>query len=70
MKPSDFPLGSLASRAAARAEIERSEREPAEVISVRIIHIGHDGKQPLPLPQRRSWERRVTEITHAADARR
>jgi len=64
--PADFPLGSLESRAAARAKLERSQRDPANRISVRIIHIGHNGKEPLPPSQSISWQGGVTEIIHVS----
>ncbi len=40
--PGDFPLGSLESRAATRAMLENAEREPREVLRVRIIQVGSD----------------------------
>jgi hypothetical protein len=67
MKPSDFQLGSLASRAAARAQLERVKQGPEEVISIRVVYIGYDGKEPLPSPQRIPWKGGVTEIVHVAD---
>ena len=64
-KPGDFPIGSSESRAAARVQIERS-KQPREVIRVRVIHIGHDGKEPLLPPQKFPWKGGVTEIVHTA----
>ena len=67
MKPADYPLGSAESRAAARVQIERS-KEPKEVIRVRVIHVGHDGKEPLPPSQRLPWNGGITEIVHIASS--
>jgi hypothetical protein len=65
-KPAEFPIGSPESRAAARAQLERAKREPGEVIRVRIIEVGYDGKTPLPPPQRFPWEGGVTEMIWVA----
>jgi len=65
VKPADFPLGSAESRAAARVQLERS-KEPKEVIRVRVVHVGDDGKEPLPPSQRHRWTGGVTEIIHVA----
>lgn len=50
MKPGDFPLGSLDSRMAMRAEVERAKREPKliPVMCVRIFCIG-SREQPPPI---------------------
>ena len=52
INPADFPLGSMESRAAARARLEK-RMEP--VVRVTIVHIGHDGSTPLPPPTRCNW---------------
>lgn len=67
-KPGDFPICSPESRAAARAMLERAEREPGTVLRVVIVHIGHDGTEPLPAPHRIKWVGGVTEIVHKAGA--
>ena len=66
-KLGDYALGSIESRAAARAVLERmrSDRENNAII-VRIEHIGHDGKNSLPPPRRIVREDGVTEIVHVA----
>jgi hypothetical protein len=56
LKPGDFPLGSPESRAMARAQLERAEREPRQVLRIRIIHVGLDSKEPLPQPQTVPWQ--------------
>jgi hypothetical protein len=66
LKPGDFPLGSPESRAMARAQLERAEREPRQVLRIRIIHVGLDSKEPLPQPQTVPWQGGVTEIIHVA----
>jgi hypothetical protein len=63
-KPSDFPIGSSESRAAARILLNRSEWDPGMVITLRIVCIAYDGKEPLPPPQRILWEGGRTEIIH------
>lgn len=66
-KPGNYELGSIESRTAARAMMERIQTaRKKNVILVRIEHIGHDGKEPLPLSQRIPWEGGVTEIIHVA----
>lgn len=67
-KPGDFPICSPESRAAARAMLERAEREPGTVLRLVIVHIGHDGTEPLPAPRRIKWPGGVTEILHEAGA--
>jgi|HubBroStandDraft_4_1064222.scaffolds.fasta_scaffold487713_2 hypothetical protein len=66
-KPGNYALGSIESRTAARAMLERirSDREENAII-VRIEHIGHDQKDSLPPPRRIVWEHGVTEIVHVA----
>jgi hypothetical protein len=66
LKPGHFPLGSPESRAMARAQLERAEREPAQVLRVRVIHVGLDRNEPLRQPQRFPWQGGVTEIIHVA----
>jgi hypothetical protein len=67
-KPGDFPICSPESRAAARAMLERAERAPGTVLRLVIVHIGHDGTDSLPAPQRIKWAGGVTEILHEAGA--
>jgi hypothetical protein len=64
MKPSDFAVGSVESRVAARARLSRAE--PEEVLRVRVIHIGYDEETPLPLLRLLKWNGGLTEITHVA----
>jgi len=64
-KPGNYQLGSIESRTAARTLLERIRTsQEKNVIAVRIEHIGHDGKEPLPLSQRIPWGGGVTEIIH------
>ena len=62
-RPSDFPVGSPRSRAAARTMAERKIRA---FIRVKIIHIGRSGSEGLPPMQRIQSEDSVTEIVHVA----
>ena len=66
MKLSDHPLGSVASRALIRSKLENAERQPGQILKVQVIHIGYDGKSPLPVPLRLPWQGGVTEIVHIA----
>ncbi len=66
LKPGDFPLGSPKSRAVARAQLARAEREPRQVLRVQVIHIGLDNKEPLPQSQTIPWQGGTTEIIHIA----
>ncbi len=66
LKPGYFPLGSVESRVMARAQLECAEREPKQVLRIRVIHVGLDSKEPLPQRQKLSWQGGVTEITHVA----
>jgi hypothetical protein len=67
-KPGNFPICSPESRAAARAMLERAEREPGTVLRLVIVHIGHDERDPLPAPERIKWAGGVTEIVHEGKA--
>jgi hypothetical protein len=68
-RPGDYQLGSIQSRIAARAILERIRVEQEKnAIIVMIEHIGHDGSDPLPLPRRIVSAGRVTEIIHVAGA--
>ena len=62
-RPEDFPIGSTESRAAARAMMTR---EPENVFRLTVVHVGHDGKSPLPASTRSEWNGGVTEILHIA----
>jgi hypothetical protein len=66
LKPGYFPVGSPESRAMARAQLECAEREPRQVLRIRVIHIGLDSKEPLPQSQKFRWQGGVTEIIHVA----
>jgi hypothetical protein len=50
----------------ARAQKERAEQEPKQVLKVRVIHVGLDDRELLPKPQTISWRGGVTEIVHVA----
>ncbi len=63
LHPADFAVGSVESRAAARA---MAEREPSTVIRVRIVHIGRTDSEGLPPPKRVLWEGGATDIVHVA----
>jgi hypothetical protein len=66
-KPSSYVLGSLESRIAARTMLERTRTEQREtIILVRIEHIGHDAKEPLPPSQIIPGKSGATEIIHVA----
>ena len=66
-KPGVYALGSLESRIAARTVLERTRTEQREtIILVRVEHIGHDAKEPLPPSQRIPGKSGVTEIIHVA----
>lgn len=62
-RPSDFPVGSPESRAAARA---MAERKIKSFIRVKIIHVGRRGSDGLPPMQRMRSIDCVTEIVHVA----
>jgi hypothetical protein len=66
-KPGDYALGSLESRTAARTVLERTRADKERtVIVVRIELIGHDGKEPLPVPRRILGNGGTTEIINVA----
>jgi hypothetical protein len=66
-KPGNYQLGSIESRTAARAMLERIQTsQKKNAIVVRIEHIGHDGKDSLPLSRRIPWGGGVTEIIHVS----
>jgi hypothetical protein len=66
-RPGNYQLGSIESRTAARAMLERIQTsQQKNAIVVRIEHIGHDGTEPLPLPRRIPWKGGATEIIHVA----
>ena len=56
-------MGSLESRAAARAMAERKE---SAVFRIRIVHIGHRGSEGLPPPMRVPYDGGCFEIVHVA----
>jgi hypothetical protein len=47
--------------------LERAKQKREEVISIRVVYIGYDGKEPLPPPQKIPWKGGVTEIVYVAD---
>jgi len=61
--PSDFPVGSPRSRAAARA---LAECKISTSIRVKIVHIGHSCSDGLPAMQRIQSDDSVIEIIHVA----
>jgi hypothetical protein len=67
-KPGDYRLGSIQSRIAARAILERIRVEQEKnAIIVMVEHIGHDGRDPLPPPRRILSPAGVTGIIHVAE---
>jgi hypothetical protein len=56
---SDFPIGSLESRAAARMMLER-RRENMLMYRINIVLVGHQDDEPLPEGKRSG----VTEFTY------
>jgi hypothetical protein len=62
-RPSDFPVGSPESRAAARA---MAEHKIKSFIRVKIVYVGLQGSEGLPPPERIESEDSVTEIVHVA----
>jgi hypothetical protein len=62
-RPSDFPVGSPVSRAAARA---MAERRIKSFLRVKIVYVGLRGSEGLPPPERIESEDSVTEIVHVA----
>jgi len=48
--------------------LERAQREPGSMLRISIVHIGHNGNEPLPAPQRIKWASGVTVIVHEAGA--
>ena len=66
-RPGNSELGSIESRTAARAMLERIQTSRQKnAIVVRIEHVGHDGKEPLPVSQRIRWGGGITEIIHVS----
>jgi hypothetical protein len=63
LRPSDFPVGSPESRAAARA---MAERRIKSFIRIKIVYVGLRGSEALPPPERIESEDSVTEIVHLA----
>jgi hypothetical protein len=62
-RPSDFPVGSPESRAAARAMAERRIKSS---IRVKIVYVGRRGGEGLSPPERIESEDSITEIVHVA----
>lgn len=60
-RPSDYPMGSPESRAAARA---MAQDRIKTFIRVRIIHIGREGSDGLPSPYRIQSEDCIVELIH------
>lgn len=67
LRPGDFPVGSLESRAAARSMLRRIQENPGAVLRVRIVHIGCGANMPLRATTRSQWDGGLTEIVHAWD---
>jgi len=44
--------------------LQQAEWNPGLIVTVKIVHIGHDGKESLPPPQRILWEGGRTDIIH------
>jgi hypothetical protein len=66
-RPGNYQRGSIESRTAARAMLERIQTSRQKnAIVVRIEHIGHDGKEPLPVSQSIRWGGGTTEIIHVS----
>jgi hypothetical protein len=66
IRPGDFPLGSAASRAAARSLWEMRQQSK-QVIHLKIVLIGHPKDKPLPDGWRREWDGGVTECSYARE---
>ena len=64
--PGDFPMGSPASRAAARSLWEMRQQSK-HVIRVQYVFIGHPKDKPLPEGSRNEWDGGVTEFTYARE---
>ena len=66
-RPSDYQLGSIQSRIAARAILGRirADQERNAIIVI-VEHIGHDGRDALPPRRRIESAEGVTEIIHVA----
>lgn len=60
-RPSDFPIGSPRSRAAARA---MAERKISSFIRVEIVHVGRSRNDGLPPMQRIKSDDCVVEFVH------
>jgi hypothetical protein len=66
-RPSDHQLGSIQSRIAARAILERIRfDQEMNATIVTVEHIGHAVGDPLPPPRRIVSAEGVTEIIHVA----
>jgi hypothetical protein len=63
-RPGDFPLGSIESRAAARAKLEHIKDNPGEVLHLIIHHVGEAKNTPMPPTERIEWPGGVTIIEH------
>jgi hypothetical protein len=61
IRPGEFPLGSVESRAAARV---LAKEVPLDVLRVTIVHIGKRDAEGLPLPAKVNWPGGITEIVH------
>jgi hypothetical protein len=66
IRPGDFPVGSVASRAAARSLLEM-RRQSKEVIRVIFVEVGHPDDEPLPAGWRTEWDGGVTEFSYARE---
>jgi hypothetical protein len=66
ISPGDFPVGSTASRAAARSLWEMRQQSE-QVMRLKIVLIGHPKDKPLPDGWRNEWDSGVTECIYARD---
>jgi len=68
--PADYAIGSLESRASARTLLERNARESRIVFRIKIVHIGHNGRDPLPPTRQVKWPDGIAEFIHVSDTER
>jgi hypothetical protein len=69
-EPGDYQLGSIQSRIAARAILERIRADQVKnAIIVTVEHVGHNGRDPLPPPRTIVSAGGITEILHVTGSR-
>jgi hypothetical protein len=66
IRPGDFPLGSAASRAAARSLWEM-RRQSKQVMHLKIVLIGHPRNEPLPAGTRTESDDLIVEKSYARE---